>query len=104
MRSNLEKNRTFAHEMCETQRRLGNLNMFHCSRLARALSPCFARDTNLFIAQFSGRITTSKRIKGKTKCTLKLRSKRSLHHSTFGACGEPDRKYGGSALSLCPYC
>ena len=59
MRSNLEKNRTFAHEMCETQRRLGNWNEFHCSRLARALSPCFDRDTNLFVAQFLSRTATS---------------------------------------------
>ena len=59
MRANSRKNRTFAHEMCETRRRLGNLNMFHCSRLARALSPCFARDTNLFVAQSLTRTTTS---------------------------------------------
>lgn len=78
------------------------MNLYPYYKVFCIFASCFLIETK-HIAQFllsNHHLTT--RIIEQANTTLKLRMSVDFTIVVLGACGEPDRRYGGSALSPCP--
>ena len=61
----------------------------------------FCKECKTFCSILLSNHHLTKRIKEQTNLRWSYALSVDFSHSRLGACGEPDRRYGGSALSLC---